>query len=118
MSLQSGCSSGSDLLDRGAFHLEGAHLRSAFDQVADNIGDPVELFTLICVCMLFRLPKADSENAIGVFVGDQSDFVEESRLTLQDSEDFIIHCASEVSGFPGFAGYFYDSGKHTRYSFR
>src|SRR6476646_870764 len=75
MSLQSGCSSGSDLVDRGGFHLEGAHLRSAFDQVADDIGDTVELFTLICVCMLFRLPKADSENAIGVFVGDQSNFV-------------------------------------------
>src|SRR5207245_3055293 len=53
LSLQSGCSSGSDLVDRGGFYLEGAHLRSAFDQVANDIGDPVELFTLIRVRMLF-----------------------------------------------------------------
>src|SRR5262249_21626055 len=103
----------SDPVHGGFLHFKGAYLWSVFNQVADELRNPGIVVTIVGLSMLSRFPEADGENAVRILIGNQGEFILESRLAFQDRDHFIAYGASKVSSFSRFGGYFYNSCKHT-----
>ena len=55
----SGCLAGRNFLNGGIFHFEGAHLRRAFQEVAQCVRNGLEMLPVIVLGMLPALPETD-----------------------------------------------------------
>jgi hypothetical protein len=64
----------------------------------------VELFALVALGILSRIPKAQREDAIRVRVGDDYGHVYESGLPLQNGQNFVIDGIAKFACLSGLAG--------------
>ena len=89
-----------------------------FEQVLYGLLHRVELFALVALGILSRIPEAECEDAIRFRVGEDYGLVHESGLTPQNGQNLVIDGIAYLTCFSGLAGHFYNSGKHGRRSFR
>src|SRR5215472_15451972 len=110
--------SSSNLVESGLFQVKGLNLGRALDLVANHLIDRGKAFPVVPFGVFLCFPEAQSQQALGILLGDQNNLVNESGLTLQEREDSIVDGTGKLPRLSGFAGDCYYSGKHKRYSFR
>src|SRR6266404_1858450 len=85
--------------DRGV-DVKGSDLWFGLDKVSQGIVDLLILFALILLSILLFVPKAQSQNAIGVGVRDQHNLVDEAALLFQNRHGFLIDDVGKLLRFP------------------
>src|SRR5215831_18405775 len=110
--------SSSNLVESGLFQVKGLNLGRALDLVANHLIDRGKAFPVVPFGIFLCFPEAQSQQALGILLGDQNNLVNESGLTLQEREDSIVDGTGKLPRLSGFAGDCYYSGKHKRYSFQ
>jgi hypothetical protein len=95
---------GSDPVRGGSVDIKRPNYGRSFEQVLHRLLHGVELFALVALGILPRIPKAESEDAIRLRVGDDYRLIHESDLLPQDGQNLIFDGLAKVSCFSGIAG--------------
>lgn len=98
--------------------IKGSDHRCSFEQVLHRLLHRVELFALVALGILSRVPEAEREDTIRLRVLDDYGLVHESALSPQNGQNLVIDGIAKLTCFSGLAGYFHNSGKHGKRSFR
>jgi len=101
-----------DPVGGGGVDIKGPNHRRRFKQVLYGLLYRVELFALVALGILSRVPEAERENAIRLRVGDDYGLVHESGLLIQNGQDLVIDGIAQFACFSGLAGHFNDSRIH------
>ena len=85
--------------DRGV-DVKGSDLGLGLEKVSQGIVNLLILFALILLSILLFVPKAQSQNAIGVGVRDEHNLVDEATLFFQNRHAFFIDDVGKLLRFP------------------
>ena len=99
-------------------NVEGPDLGLGLKEVPHGIVDLLILLMLVSLSIFLFVPKAQSQNAIGIGVRDEHNLVNEAVLLLQNWHRFFIDGVCKLFRLSRFAGHFNYAGKHTLRSFR
>jgi len=100
------------LVGGGGVDIEGANLRSRFEQMLYGLLHRVELLALVALGILSRQPEAEREDAIRLRVRDDHSLVHESGLPPQNGQDLVINRVAQLACLSGLAGQFNGSRIH------
>src|SRR2546430_7751577 len=92
--------------------LKRAHDWFGFEQGLQSIANTFILLTLVTLCILSRLPKAECQDAIRVRVRHQNNLVRKPGLFFQDRYYLDVDRAGEFSCLALFANQFNYACKH------
>ena len=87
------------MADRGV-DVKGSDLGFGLEKVSQGIVDLLILFSLILFSILLFVPKAQSQNAIGVGVRDEHNLVDETALPFQNRHASFIDDVGKLLRFP------------------
>src|SRR5712691_9312096 len=95
----------------GGIHLEGPNYRFGLKQVLEHVMDLGILLLAVTFRVVLPVPKAESQDLIGVSVRNQNSLVHESRLLFENGQNLVVNGVAEVLCLSWFGGEFYDPRK-------